>query len=91
MTESELVETEQALGREIDRSNARAFASLNEIPSWLIEDLRILASTRGRIAAVRYLAYHCTDRFGFFAPFLQDVVEGGESPSTWRLDRVRRS
>ena len=88
MTESELAEAEKVLGHVIDRSNAKAFSNLNALPDWLVADLSVLVRERGRLPAIQYLKYHCTDRFGYFANFLQDVVEGGAEPADWRLDRA---
>lgn len=90
MNEADLLEAEQALRHPIDRTRKGSVADLNHVPGWLVDDLRVLVTESGRLFAVRYLAYYCTDRFGLFAPFVEDVVEGRADPATWRLDRPTR-
>ena len=90
MNDGDILEVEHALEHPVDRAAKGSVPDLNQVPAWLVEDLRVLVKKTGRISAVRYLAFYCTDRFGLFAPFVEDVVEGTADPATWRLDRPRR-
>lgn len=87
MNGEDFLEAERVLGHPVDRNRRASIGDLNRVPVWLIDALHVLVTESGRLLAIRYLAYHCTDRFGLFAAFIEDVVEGTADVSTWRLDR----
>lgn len=73
---------EKLLQREFDPSEFRSTPTLNDVPGWMIEELRVLAR-EADVLVYSYLSYHLKiDHWGF-DEFLRDVVRGTADPKTW--------
>ena len=73
---------EEVLGRAIDDSAFHSISTLNDAPSFVIEDVRSLVPNG--ILIDRYLRFHVARyQLNHYEGFVKDVVLGGADPSTW--------
>lgn len=71
--------------RDVPHSERGTIPTLNDLPDWMIEEVRALAR-ESRLSAIRYLRFYVASPYASSAPdFVEDVLLKGQSAAAWGI------
>jgi hypothetical protein len=71
--------------RQITPSDQGSIPTLNDLPAWMVDEARAIAS-ESRLSAVRYLRFYVARHYLSSAEdFVEDVLEKGQDAATWQI------